>query len=331
MKITSKIAVGPMSSDIIEAVFRYSEKFHEPLMLIASKNQIDWDRGYVNTWNTSEYMEYVRKMRNKYPNSQVCICRDHCGPGFKNNDINDVYQTIDSDIANGFDLIHIDFCHYQGDHEDILTESKKAIEYINKKNPNILIEVGTDENKGDFLDNIDKIDKEMSYFSQLPNIVFYVCQTGSLIKEINQVGKFNIDFIKKIKPLAVKYNLQLKEHNCDYLNSGEIVLRKGLIDAMNIAPQYGVLQTQLTIQKCLTYGIDLAEWLEVSYQSGKWGKWLNNNDKNNKFLCSVIAGHYNFSTPSYEKIYKKINEYEDFKEEIIKTMINNFKMYLDNL
>jgi hypothetical protein len=331
MKFISKLGIGPMSSEIIEAVFRYSEKFSERLMLIASKNQIDWDRGYVNTWNTSEYMEYVKKMKNKYPDSQVYICRDHCGPGFKNNDLADVYKTIDSDIDNGFDLIHVDFCHYQGDHKDILAESKKAIEYINKKNPNILIEVGTDENKGDFLDNIKQIEDEMAYFSQLTNIVFYVCQTGSLIKEINQVGGFNIDFIKKIKPLADKYNFKLKEHNGDYLNNNQISLRRGLIDAINIAPQYGVLQTQLTLQKCLTYGIDFTEWLEISYQSGKWGKWLYNNNKDNKFLCSIVAGHYNFSTPAYERIYHQISGYEDFKEEIIKTMINNFKMYLDNL
>jgi hypothetical protein len=331
MKIQSKLGIGPMSSEIIEAVFRYSEKESEPLMLIASKNQIDWDKGYVNTWDTAEYMVYISELRKKYSKSQVYICRDHCGPGFKNNDLTDVYKTIDSDIENGFDLIHIDFCHYQGSHEDILVQSKKAIDYILKKNPKMLIEVGTDENKGEFLEDLGKIKIEMDYFSKIPNVIFYVCQSGSLIKEINQVGDFNSDFITKVRKLADQYKLGLKEHNADYLDSNKIGLRKGLVDAVNVAPQYGVLQTQLTIQKCLTYGIDFEEWLEIAYQSGKWGKWLHNNNSDNKFLCSVIAGHYNFSTPSYEKIYKQISKHENFREEIIQTMMNNFKMYSNNL
>lgn len=331
MKIYSKLGVGPMSSEIIEAVFRYSANKNESLMLIASKNQIDWDRGYVNTWSTNEYANYISQLKKQYPKSKVYICRDHCGPGFKNDDLEDVYKTIDSDIANGFDLIHIDFCHFKGNYQEILAESKKAIEYIQKKNPNILIEIGTDENEGAFLDDIKKIEEEMEYFSKFSNLIFYVCQSGSLIKEINQVGDFNIEFLKKVRKLANKYNLFLKEHNADYLDADSITLRKGLIDAVNVAPQYGVIQTELTIQKALTYGIDISKWLEQSYQSGKWGKWLHNNNKDNKFLCSVIAGHYNFSSDAYQDIYKKINNYEDFKELIIEEVMNNLDIYLNNL
>lgn len=43
-----KLGIGALSSEIIEAVFRYSNNNLIPLMLIASKNQIDWDGGYVN-------------------------------------------------------------------------------------------------------------------------------------------------------------------------------------------------------------------------------------------------------------------------------------------
>ena len=43
-----KFAFGPMSSEIIQAIYQYSHDNSVELMLIASKNQIDYDGGYVN-------------------------------------------------------------------------------------------------------------------------------------------------------------------------------------------------------------------------------------------------------------------------------------------
>jgi len=330
MKAISKLGFGPMSSEIIEAVFRFSEENKEPLMLIASKNQIDWNGGYVNNWNTKQYMDFVNDLKQKHSNSKVYICRDHCGPGFKDKDLVDTYKTIDNDIENGFDLIHIDFSKLEADYNDILQESKKAIEHIQKIKSDVLIEVGTEENMGDVLEDVSKIEDEMKFFTGLADIQFFVCQTGSLIKEINQRGSFNTDFIKRVKEKANEYNTCLKEHNADYLNSVQIKMREGLIDAINIAPQYGVIQTIMTLQKALVYGIDINEFLEEAYKSRRWEKWLDANTKENKMLCSVIAGHYVFSTDTYKKIYDKINKYENFKESIIIEMMKNFQMYNNN-
>src|SRR5690242_5038473 len=123
----SRIGIGPMSPEIVEAAFRYSSLRRTPLMLIASKNQIDWDGGYVGGWKTTDYMDYVKKMKKKYPRAEIYVCRDHCGPGFKNDDLDDVYKTIDSDIENGFDLIHVDFCHAGKDKAHLLEQSRKVI------------------------------------------------------------------------------------------------------------------------------------------------------------------------------------------------------------
>lgn len=320
-----------MSPEIIEAVFRYSEKNNESLMLIASKNQIDWDGGYVNNWTTRQYMNYIKGTRRKYPEAKVYVCRDHCGPGFKNQDLKDVYKTIDSDIEGGFDLIHVDFCKLEGTHDDILKKSKKVIEHIKKKSPQTLIEVGTDENTGAFLNDVSRIKKEVEFFTNIVPVHFFVCQTGSLVREVNQVGGFNAEFIRQIRKIADKYGVYLKEHNVDYTNDKELILRKGLIDAINVAPQFGVIQTKLTIQKCLAYGIDFSEFLERAYKSNRWKKWLHKNTAENKFLCSIIAGHYVFADGAYKKIYKQINKYEDFREAIINEMMKSFKLYLDNL
>ena len=318
--INSNLAVGPMSPEVVEAIFRFSHYNRKELMIIASKNQIDYNRGYVNNWTTKDFMAFINKMKQTYPNSNVKICRDHCGPGFNGiYDLEDSYKTIEADIKNGFDLIHIDFCNFKGSKEEQFLESKKAVEYCYNLNPRISIEIGTDENAGTnfgFM-NLQEVEHEISFFTQFCKPEFYVVQTGSLIKEINQVGNFNKEFVNKISRVLRSKGIKLKEHNADYLSKEEIKAREGIVDAMNIAPQLGVVQTMLILKKCLIYGIDFTDFLNEVYKNGKWKKWMHSNTAENKFLCCVIAGHYHFSSENYKKLIEKLSEREDIRETII--------------
>ncbi|HII14377.1 MAG: hypothetical protein QT08_C0009G0104 [archaeon GW2011_AR17] len=320
----AKQGIGPMSPEIIEAVYRYSHFHRTELMLIASKNQIDHKKGYVNNWSTQEYAEFLKGMKEKYKNSNVKICRDHCGPGFNGIDeLSDVYSTIETDIKNAFDLIHIDFCHFKGSKEEMFAESKKAIEYCLKLNPNIHLEIGTDENIGAkfSINDLSALGEEIDFFKSFCKPEFYVVQTGSLVREINQAGAFNKDFIAKVSEVIHGKGLKIKEHNADYLTGEEIAERKGIVDAMNIAPQYGVIQTQLILTKCLQYGVRFDNFLELVYKGGKWKKWLEKNTEVNKHLCCMIAGHYHFASPEYKKIVQELEKYEDVNETIINAMM----------
>jgi hypothetical protein len=331
MQPIAKLGIGPMSPEIVEAVFAYAQTSGQSLMLIASKNQIDWDGGYCGDWNTTQYSAYVKTLKAKYPQAKVYLCRDHLGPGFKNHDLKDVYRTIEFDIANGFDLIHVDFCHYKAPYKEILEESKKTIEYILRQKSDMLIEVGTDENTGAFLKDISKVETEMEFFSKIAPIHFFVCQTGSLVKEMNQVGDFNFSFLGKVRDLADRFKVNLKEHNCDYIEAEELRKRRGLVDAVNVAPQFGVLQTLLLLQKCAVYGIDASEFLNEAYASGKWKKWLHNNKEENKHLCALVSGHYIFAKDTYKKLVEKINRHEDFRGVVVNELAKNFDLYLKNL
>lgn len=327
----SPLGIGPMSPEIVEAVFRYSSAHNVPLMLIASKNQIDWDRGYVMDWSTERYGAFIRQMREKYSAANVYVCRDHCGPGFKNHDLADVYKTVDADLANGFDLIHVDFCHYKGSRKDALEESAKLIHYILDQKKETLIEIGTDENTGAMLDDVQRIEEEMSFFTSQFSIHFFVCQTGTLVKEINQVGQFNETFLQRVRPLADRFGLRLKEHNADYIASEELVRRKGLIDAVNVAPQYGVLQTIFTLQRALLYGLDVTPFLREAYESRRWEKWMYVHTADNRHLCSLIAGHYVFAGPAYQSLLTSLGRYEDIRETIIEEMMGLIDLYYSAL
>lgn len=319
-KITATLAVGPMSPETIEAVFRYSHFYRKQLMLIASKNQIDYAGGYVNNWTTAEYMAYINEMKALYPQCDVIICRDHCGPGFNgNHDLKDTYATIEADIKAGFDLIHIDFCHFKGTREERLEESKKVIEYCYSLNPDIMLEIGTDENLGTSysLSNIDEITEEIDFFKSFCTPEFFVVQTGTIVKEIGQAGSYNADFTKDIASLLKTKGLKLKEHNADYLTKDQIGERAGVVDAMNNAPQFGVVQTSTVLQKCLVYGIKFNEYLDEVYSKGKWKKWMDTNGPENKMICFLIAGHYHFASPAYKNIIAELEKREDIKETII--------------
>lgn len=320
--INSNLGIGPMSSEIIEAVFRYSNYMRKSLMLIASKNQIDHSGGYVNKWTTKEYADFIKQMKEKYPHSDIKVCRDHCGPGFNgNHDIQDVYKTIKSDVENEFDLIHIDFCHMKGERDHVLQEAKKAIEYCLSLNPKIMLEIGTDENMATNYSavNLKEIENEINFFKSFCNPEFFVVQTGSLVKEIEQVGNFNKDFVKEISDKLQQNGLKLKEHNADYLTKEEISERKGIVGAMNIAPQLGVVQTKTVLERCLMYGVKFNDFIEEVYNGGKWKKWMHSNSADNKLLCVIIAGHYHFSSDAYKKIILELSKCEDIHE----TIINN--------
>ena len=331
--IESSLGLGPMSSEIIEAVFRTSHNNRKELMLIASKNQIDYNRGYVNNWTTKEYIEFISKMKEKYSKNKVLICRDHCGPGFNGiYDLEDTYRTIKEDIASNFDLIHVDLCYFKGTIEEKLKESKKAIEYILKLNPKMKLEIGTEENSGEnvYLSNLEKLEQDIDFFREFCKLEFYVVPTGSLVKEINQVGNFNKEFVGRVSMILKSGGLKLKEHNADYLSKEEISMRKGLVNAMNIAPQLGAVHTTTVLKKCLMYGINFNDFLEEVYKGKRWKKWMHTNSPENKFLCSVIAGHYHFSSENYKKLIGGLEKREDIHETIINEIIKVIKHYENN-
>jgi tagatose-1,6-bisphosphate aldolase non-catalytic subunit AgaZ/GatZ len=158
-----KLGFGPMSKEIVEILASHTKENNYTLMLIASRNQVDYITGYVCT--TSELVEQVKQYRN--PN--LLLCRDHCGPYFSDLDrglpiedaIDRCMKTITADIANGFDLIHIDVSRIK---DNQLHHAKSLIEYL-KGNTNKMPE-NISPNITDPCDNI------TTYYNNIQNEQF---------------------------------------------------------------------------------------------------------------------------------------------------------------
>lgn len=332
-KLTAKLAVGPMSVEVVEAVYDLSAKKKEQLMLIASKNQVDHSGGYVNGWTTSTYADFLAAMKRRYPGSDVVVCRDHCGPGFNGvDDIQDTYRTVDADIAAGFDLIHVDLCLMRAGYRRKLLGSKQVIEHIARLSPETLIEIGTDE-IGSVDDDLDRVKADVDFFRGFCEPEFYVVRTGSLVKETQQVGNFEREHVERLHDLLNSRGTKLKEHNADYLTSADIRERRGCVDAMNIAPELGVAQTCYVLNQCKTHGVPTEEFERRSYDSQKWAKWLIDPGRApSKEQRAIIAGHYNFTSDEYKRMCDGLRRCQpDLERDIVDEIQRVLAVYVDNL
>ena len=58
------LCAGPMSKNFVDSCIEYTRNKNFPLMLIASRRQIDaedFGGGYVNNWTTETFSNYVKK------------------------------------------------------------------------------------------------------------------------------------------------------------------------------------------------------------------------------------------------------------------------------
>jgi len=329
--LTSKLACGPMSQEIIEAIFRYSNKTGKQLMLIASRNQIDVESGYV--FQTRQYTNYIASMKKMYPLSNIVICRDHCGPGFggqTEQGLEGTKRTISCDLENGFDLIHIDLCLAKGmSHGDKLQHTLKLMRYAIDINPEVMFEIGTDENVGVAEMDFDRIATDIQMCQRVANPTFYVVQTGSLVYETSNTGSFNTDIVRTMKKTLHRCGTKLKEHNADYLTTKQLNLRKGVVDAVNIAPQLGVVQTSHVLSQALLYGLDTHSFMSSVVLGHKWKKWSDRFENYN--LCALIAGHYHFNRVEYQRLVDKLSKHIDVREDIINEITKVVNHYLSSL
>ena len=97
------LGVGPMSLNCVDATIELANEYLVPLMIIASRRQIDSDDfngGYVNNWTTSKFAEYV-KVRDKSEN--ILLARDHGGPwqnNFEKDEFKDYKDVLNSSLES---------------------------------------------------------------------------------------------------------------------------------------------------------------------------------------------------------------------------------------
>ena len=296
-----------MSREIIDIIGRHTRDNNYPIMLIASRNQVDYDTGYVCT--SQQLSDQIKP----YRNSNLLLCRDHCGPGFSDLDqgltleqqVLRCKNTITADIEAGFDLLHIDVSRVPG---DALAVAAVLIDFAIGLKPDIMLEFGSEDNTGvDVTGSLARVQPQLEFLQQYRNNVkFFVSQTGSLTKD-QQLGEFDVERNQQLSAEIHAAGFLFKEHNADYFTAEDIEHRIAAgVDSLNIAPQLGKLQTDL-----LETFAPADLWQQFSdrvYAANRWQRWTNGST--DQALATSVSGHYCFNTPEYRAIIEAIDAAE---------------------
>jgi len=327
------LGVGPVSMNCVDAAIEVANQHDVPIILIASRRQIDsedFGGGYVNNWNTGQFARYVSDRDRR---GRVVLARDHGGPWQNSREIElglNLRQAMDSakrsylsDLNAGFQILHIDpsiDMHDVPDIDETLERIFELYEYCwaqaVRLDKDVIFEIGTEEQTGttntqEELEYTLHATQQFCIKNNLPLPSFVVVQTGTRVMEMRNVGSFDSPIrivdelpaeiqLPKVIEICDRYGILMKEHNADYLSDETLQWHPRLgIHSANVAPEFGVTETRALLSVLEHNDMtDLADcFLQLALDSGKWGKWMLAESEATDRDRAIIAGHYVFSSP----------------------------------
>ncbi len=332
------LGVGPMSVNCVDATIELANEHEVPILMIASRRQIDsveFGGGYVNNWTTEEFARYVTEKDKK---GKVLLSRDHGGPwqSIKEKDtqlglrraMDSAKSSYRADIAAGFQVLHIDpsvDIHGQPDVDEVLDRVFDLYEFCwtqaQQAKQEVIFEVGTEEQSGS-TNSQEELDytlcaiKKFCTQNKLPQPTFVVIQCGTRVMEMRNVGSFDSPVrianeipaeiqLPKMIEICNRHGIFMKEHNTDYLSDEGLQWHPRLgIHAANVAPEFGVAETKALVNVLEQNDLEnLAErFLKTAYDSNKWDKWMIDSTTATDRDRALIAGHYVFSKPEVKEL-----------------------------
>lgn len=338
------LCIGPVSKNTIDAAIKFSNDFDVIIPLIASRGQIEnklHNGGYVD--NTESFAKYVLE-RSK----NIILCRDHGGPlqgRWSNGDdfdkkedaITDALISLEDDIANGFEILHIDtgnFAEYYGlnvdEQSDVLIEICKKCRSIN---PHIQFEIGSEQTSGTPKSTRDFNVLLLNYIEDMKESpLFSVIQIGNHVRDNHNEGEINIDLAIAYELDSKEHKVYTKEHNADYLQQESLILRNKLgLNALNIAPEFGYAETTFLVSELAKARMhrSILEFLNISYNSNKWVKWFSKDNEATYYKKAFVAGHYVFNDQRVKNIKEIASEKlgYDIDKEIVSHLSNKMLQY----
>jgi hypothetical protein len=319
----NRIFIGPMSKNIVDASIEWCNENDNSLGLIPTRRQVEYSGGYVNNWTTKDFAKYVKSKTNK-----ILLVRDHGGPNQGNSPDNGLNSLRED--CKYLDLIHIDVWKKFKDLNEGIKETINLINYCYSLNKNIKFEIGTEQSIREFsVSDLRTLLKEIKL--QLPGEIFkqikyVVIQSGTLLQKNTNIGFYDEEKLIQMTSIVSDYGIASKEHNGDYLPAELIKSKMKLgLDSINIAPEFGQIETLLILDEVKKYHPDLFEdFYKICYDSKRWVKWVPDNydPSKNKEEIINITGHYVFSNPDFLTLMSKVNISNQEIKQKIKNRIN---------
>ena len=365
MKNTTLLCIGPVSKNCVDAVLEITDELNVPITLVLSRNQIETEKlghGYVNNWTTEEFSKYISSKDSK---QNIILARDHGGPWQNDTEkkqkisykeaIDNAKKSFISDIDSGFETFHIDSTIDLFSELSIDEKVKRACELCKFCNDEAKIrnqkaqfeislwEDGASEDNNIHIDS--SITKISDFFKRnsIETPLFFAIPTGNKVVNSENIGSMGTitgdseiySKLSKTIQTCKKFNVKTKVHGTDYLPDESLQWFPKLgIDAANIAPELGTIETKTLLDILDMHKLyELQkEFLDISYSSKKWTKWISNDHVLNKNELSVLAGHYIFPSDEFKNLKNKIqnNLEEDIDNILMKSIKDNILRYLKN-
>ncbi len=332
------LGVGVISKQCVDSAIMLANKYKRPILLIASRSQVDDEEfggGYSNNWTTGEFSRYVRA---KDKGGYILLARDHGGPWQNPREteerLNDseafesAKHSFQADINAGFNCIHIDTSKALNMNFTLDDSIEMLLElYLfccrasSDIQQDLIFEIGTEEqseNTTNISDNRYILSKVYTFLNK-NNLVkpkFIVMQTGTKVISDRNCGILDSYhrypnqippeiIIPQIISLCNEYHIFLKEHNLDYCSEELLHWHPKLgIHAANVAPEFAVRQTQAIFR--LLNDNKLTKHVESLYQiatsSLKWTKWADKSIDTSDFRKACLSLHYSYSQSSVIEI-----------------------------
>ena len=299
-----KIYIGPMTKNVVDAIIEYSNQTKTAIGLIPSRRQVEFNGGYVNNWTTEEFSKYV-----KANSTTVVLKRDHSGPS-QGQFEDDGLESLTEDCKY-LDLIHIDPWKKYPEFKLGVQETIRMINHCYILNSEIEYEVGTEEAIRRF--EVNELDELVTTLRDtlapevFAKIKYLVIQSGTSLRGNTQTGAYDSKRLLDMIAVAKRSNLLTKEHNGDYIPVSIVHEKFSLgLDAINIAPEFGLIETQ-TYLDFITNEQFINDFWKICYDSKKWIKWVDStfDPIENKVELIKICGHYVISSPEFVGLQRK--------------------------
>ena len=235
-----------------------------------------------------------------------------------------------------FDVIHVDVWKKNKDYKSGLLDTVKFIQLGYKLNPNVLYEIGTEESiRMTTPEELDQLLLDLNNML-IPEIIrkikYLIIQSGTALKGNENIGNFNQNRLIEMINVSKKYNLISKEHNGDYLTDELLSSKfKDGLDAINIAPEFGQIETKVILDYIINNKPELFEdFYKICLDSKRWVKWVSDdfNPDENKESIINISGHYVFSEPRFIELLNNL-EYNNLEVDIKNSIKNKIKNIIE--
>ena len=109
------------------------------------------------------------------------------------------------------------------------------------------------------------------------------------------------------------------------------------ISASNIAPEFGVYETREIINFLDEYSLNSfkEKFLDISFKSKKWEKWMIEDKQTSDYEKAVISGHYIFGTEQFSNLINSAvshvgRDIEMLNDRLRETLKKSIEKYLYN-